>query len=82
MFARGTHTIAHCERCGFLYKLRELKEEWTGLKVCPTCFEQKHPQLNPKPHPDPVAVRGSTPDADDDGGVDQQLSDVVDMTFG
>jgi hypothetical protein len=33
-----------CDRCGFKYRSDELKLEWTGLRVCDPCFEQRHPQ--------------------------------------
>ena len=35
---------ANCARCGFTFKASELKEEWTTLRVCKTCFEPRHPQ--------------------------------------
>jgi hypothetical protein len=35
---------AVCDRCGFRYWLSELSREWTGLKVCSQCFENRHPQ--------------------------------------
>ncbi len=27
--------------------IQELQEEWNGAKVCPSCYEPKHPQLEP-----------------------------------
>jgi len=30
---------AECDRCGFIYKLNALKTEWTGLKVCSSCYD-------------------------------------------
>ena len=44
-FAVGKHALAHCDRCGFRYKLLELRKEWNGLKTCPECYDPKHPQL-------------------------------------
>lgn len=40
---------AICDRCGFKYKSNQLRQEWTGLRVCSgggtnDCFEQRHPQ--------------------------------------
>lgn len=40
---------AVCDRCGFEYKARQLRQEWTGLRVCcgpgtNGCFETRHPQ--------------------------------------
>lgn len=34
-----------CLRCGFTFPSSEIKQEWTGLKVCSNCWEPKHPQL-------------------------------------
>ena len=46
-YALGKFARALCDRCGFEYKLSELREEWTGSKVCSQCYEPKHPQLEP-----------------------------------
>ena len=40
-----------CDRCGLRYKLRDLAEEYvlgrrTGLLVCPSCYDESHPQLD------------------------------------
>lgn len=40
---------AVCDRCGFDFMARQLKREWTGLRVCRgpgtnECFEQRHLQ--------------------------------------
>ena len=48
-YASGKFAKAICDRCGFEYKLLELKKEWNGLKTCPECYEPKHPQLEPTP---------------------------------
>ena len=37
-YALGKFAIALCDRCSFEYKLSELKEEWTGFKVCSECY--------------------------------------------
>jgi hypothetical protein len=36
--------LADCARCGFTYYASELQKEWTGHRVCKTCFEPRHPQ--------------------------------------
>lgn len=46
-FATGKFALAICDRCGYEYGYLELREEWNGLRVCPECFEDKHPQLDP-----------------------------------
>lgn len=33
------HGKGLCDRCGFVYKLKVLKYEWSGLKVCPPCWD-------------------------------------------
>lgn len=35
---------ANCDRCGEKFKARQLRKEWTGLRVCSDCFDQRHPQ--------------------------------------
>lgn len=37
--ARSRRGKGECDRCGFIYKLRQLRTEWTGFKVCPTCWD-------------------------------------------
>ena len=56
-FAVGKYAYGVCDRCGFRVKYLDMRMEWTGFKVCPECFEPKHPQLDPKPHmADPEAL--------------------------
>lgn len=68
-FASGKFAIAECDRCGFRYKLTELKvlvikTKTTNIKVCPTCWEPDQPQLQLGMYPvnDPQAVRQPRPD--------------------
>jgi hypothetical protein len=63
-FSSGKNSIAECDRCGFRYKLKELKKltiktKQVTIKVCHTCWEQDHPQLQLGMYPvqDPQAVR-------------------------
>jgi len=63
-FASGKNSIAECDRCGFRYKLKELKKEVVKTKtynllVCPTCWTPDQPQLQLGMYPvdDPQAVR-------------------------
>ena len=63
-FARGL-----CDRCSFEYKLSELREEWNGAKVCPDCYEPKHPQLEPlTATADPEALYKPRPNNDHEEG--------------
>lgn len=68
-FASGRHSIAICDRCGFQYKLKELKElviktKNINIRVCSECWEPDQPQLQLGMYPinDPQAVRNSRPD--------------------
>jgi len=61
-YASAKFAIALCDRCGFRYKLLELRKEWNGLFVCQECYEPKHPQLDPPYHPaDPEAIKNARP---------------------
>ena len=68
-FASGKNSIAECDRCGFRYKLKELKKltiktKQVQIKVCKTCWEPDQPQLQLGMYPvdDPQAVREPRPD--------------------
>jgi hypothetical protein len=68
-FSSGKNSIAECDRCGFRYKLKELKKltiktKQVSIKVCPTCWEEDQPQLQLGMYPvqDPQAVREPRPD--------------------
>ena len=68
-FSTGKNSIAECDRCGFRYKLKELrkltiKTKNVSIKVCPTCWEPDQPQLSLGLYPvnDPQAVREPRPD--------------------
>ena len=62
-FATGQYALALCDRCGQQYDYISLRQEWNGLRVCPDCFEEKHPQLEPHPVPfEPEALRDPRPD--------------------
>ena len=68
-FASAKNAIAECDRCGFRYKLTELKvlvikTKNVNIKVCQTCWEPDQPQLQLGLYPvnDPQAVRDPRPD--------------------
>ena len=68
-FSSGKHAIAECDRCGFRYKLKQLKTlviktKNINLLVCPECWEPDQPQLSLGLYPvsDPQAVRNPRPD--------------------
>ena len=69
-YASGKYAKAMCDRCGFEYEYTQLKKEWYGLKACPTCFEPKHPQLEPLLNfLEPEALRDPRPDNDKEVGL-------------
>lgn len=68
-FSSGKHSISECDRCGFRYKLKELrkltiKTKQVSIKVCQNCWEPDQPQLSLGLYPvnDPQAVREPRPD--------------------
>ena len=68
-FASAKYTIAECDRCGFQYKLKELKEIYirakkTNTLVCFTCWDPDQPQNFQGMYPvdDPQAIRNPRPD--------------------
>jgi len=63
-YASGKKAIASCDRCGFRYKLKQLKKlvikaKNVNLLVCPDCWEPDHPQLMLGMYPvsDPQSIR-------------------------
>jgi hypothetical protein len=68
-FSSGKFAISQCDRCGFRFKLTELKKEIIktkkyDLKVCSVCWDPDQPQLQLGMYPveDPQAVREPRPD--------------------
>ena len=68
-YASGRNSIAECDRCGFGYKLKELrsliiKTKNVNILVCQTCWEPDQPQLQLGMYPinDPQAVRNPRSD--------------------
>jgi hypothetical protein len=68
-FSSGRHSIAECDRCGFRFKLKQLrsltiKTKKVNILVCPSCWEPDQPQLQLGMYPvnDPQAVRNPRPD--------------------
>jgi len=68
-FSSGKNAIAECDRCGFRFKLTQLRKEVIKTKVynllvCPQCWDPDHPQLQLGMYPvdDPQGVRDPRPD--------------------
>lgn len=69
-YASGKYAIAQCDRCNFRFKLKDLriqtlKTKPYRIKVCSTCWDPDHPQLQLGMYPvnDPQAVREPRPDS-------------------
>ena len=68
-FSSGKNSIAECDRCGYRFKLTQLKglvikTKNVNIMVCPECWEPDQPQLLLGMYPvnDPQAVRNPRPD--------------------
>lgn len=68
-FSSGKNSIAECDRCGFRFKLKDLKREVVKTKnyellVCGPCWDPDHPQLQLGMYPvdDPQGVQNPRPD--------------------
>ena len=68
-FASGKTAIAICDRCGFRFRLRELrtliiKTKEVNILVCTNCWEPDQPQLQLGMYPvdDPQALRNPRKD--------------------
>lgn len=53
---------ALCDRCRFKFKASELKDEYTGYKVCKKCWEPRHPQERIRARPDNQSVPWTRPE--------------------
>jgi hypothetical protein len=69
-YASAKNSIAQCDRCGFRFKLKQLKTlviktKNVNILVCPECWEPDQPQLllGMTPINDPQAVRNPRPDS-------------------
>jgi len=49
-FAKGRHSKAISDRSGLEFPYREMVTEWNGMLVHTSEYEEKQPQLEPKPH--------------------------------
>lgn len=68
-YASAKNSIAQCDRCGFRFKLKQLKQlviktKNVNILVCQECWEPDQPQLQLGMYPvnDPQAVRNPRPD--------------------
>jgi hypothetical protein len=89
-FASGNRAIAMCDRCGFQFKLKQLKIEVVKQRpfqalVCPECWTPDQPQLmlGTFPVDDPQALRNPRRDTtyvtsglNDDGSLSGGSRDI------
>ena len=62
-YAKGTRSLAICDRCGWAYPYLSMRVEWNNLKVCPECYEPRQPQDIPaKQTFDPEALYQPRPE--------------------
>ena len=68
-YASAKNSISQCDRCGFRFKLKQLKRlviktKTVNILVCPECWEPDQPQLSLGLYPvnDPQAIRNPRPD--------------------
>lgn len=82
-YASGKFSKAMCPVCGHKVRYKTLRQRWDHLWVCPSCFDPKHEQLEPREFiSDPQSLEHPWSDRDNDGTVSQQLKDKIKMTFG
>ena len=69
-FASKKRALGVCDICGFVYKLRELRNTVvdrrdSNIKACPECWDPDHPQLElgERRIYDPQALRDPRPDS-------------------
>ena len=69
-YSSAKNSISQCDRCGFRFKLKQLKRlviktKNVNILVCPECWEPDQPQLSLGLYPvnDPQAVRNPRPDS-------------------
>lgn len=69
----GQHWVV-CDRCGFDYRVRDIKAEWNGLAVCKYCWEPRHIQDFLRAHKEQIK-----PDGVVRPGVADELRDISDF---
>ncbi len=42
-YADGQYNFI-CDQCGKKRKSKDMRKQWDGLQVCPTCFDPRNPQ--------------------------------------
>jgi hypothetical protein len=88
-YAKGTHAVGQCQRCGGKTKLNQLRPDGdNGLLVCADCYDVYHPAKRPIRTDDAVALRRPAPDLDAEASreipaqFDEPLVDALDWASG
>lgn len=70
-YASGKKSKGRCGRCGDKCEYRDMMSDgqFPGLRVCPDCYDKKHPSEKPINVEDGIALRHPAPDIDDDTGI-------------
>ena len=54
---------AICDRCGFEFRLRDLRKEWTGLMVCSADYDPRPREMTPpRVKPEGTPLPNARPD--------------------
>lgn len=78
-WATGRYANFQCQRCSFVYPYLEMRKEWTGLRVCESCWDAKHPQLDPpRVYGDAIALKDATGyDTEKPGAVGAAIDAII-----
>lgn len=84
-FASGKNQWLTCDRCGLRTPYIRARTEWNGLRVCPECYDPKHPRLEKerRDYNDPKPLREPRPEeASDTYDAADNLSNYKPSTSG
>ena len=59
-YVSGQHNVT-CDACSRKIKAGISKQRWDGFRVCPSCFEERHPQDFVRARQDKISVSFSRP---------------------
>ena len=80
-YSRGKHSFLIDDKSGFKIRYRDAVTQWDGIRTHALEADERHPQEDPRRNKrkivDPQRLRKPRPDTDDDGGVDEQLSETL-----
>lgn len=64
-YAVGKYALAECQKCGLRLPYSQLVSDghWRDLRVCPGCYDPRHPQERLKRVSDPIALWRPAPES-------------------